>query len=103
MQKTGFVWGNGHEKSWHFSRTRRPQTIRFSGGPYATNAASEKISEKALLLRGEEKILNAVSNKFNFCENDCNSAKNNELLARSIFSSSANFGLLITNDDTLES
>ena len=47
--------------------------------------------------------MNAIANIFNFRENDYNLVKNTEFLARSIFSSSANFGPLMTNNGALES
>ena len=46
---------------------------------------------------------NTVSIFFNFCENDYNLAENNEFLARSIFSSAANFCPLMKHDGVLES
>ena len=52
---------------------------------------------------GVKKNMNSVSKVFNFRKNDSNLAENTEFLARSIFNSSANFGLLMTNDGVLES
>ena len=51
---------------------------------------------------GSKKKINIVSEIFNFCKNDYNLAKNTEFLAKSIFSSSTNFDLLMTNNDVLE-
>ena len=77
-----------------------PRWSDFSGDPHATNAALKELSKKAL--RGTKKKINIVSEIFNFCKNDYNLAKNTEFLAKSIFSSSTNFDLLMTNNDVLE-
>ena len=56
---------------------------------------------KGFITCGEEK--NTVSKISNFRGNVYNSADNIEFFARSIFSSSANFGSLMMNDGVLES
>ena len=47
--------------------------------------------------------MNAVSNIYDFCKNDYNSAENTEFLAKSNFNSSAIFCPLTRNDGALES
>ena len=66
--------------------------------PFAANAIPEKMSRK---LFEEQKT--AVSKIFIFRNNYYNSADNTMFLARLIFSSFANVGQLMTNDDALES
>ena len=63
----------------------------------------KKKSQRKLHQGQNRKKMNAIANIFNFRENDYNLVKNTEFLARSIFSSSANFGPLMTNNGALES
>ena len=55
------------------------------------------------LFEGKRNNSCTVRKNFNFREDDYKLAENTEFLARSSFSRSANFGPLMTNDDTLES
>ena len=53
--------------------------------------------------RGKTEKMNAIATIFNFRKNDYNLVKNTKFLVSSIFSSSASFGPLMTNDSAPES
>ena len=103
MQKTGFVWGNGRTYEIgriFFSGFRKaPYDQICSGAPYATNDVPEKNKQKSSSRRKRKK---SVSKHFNFYKNDYRFAQSTKFLARSIFSSSNNFGLPMTNDVALK-
>ena len=104
----GFVWGNGHLKLYiaisflKLKDEKWPQMIwPFNPSRHADHFWDNKHQHENSS-RDKEKI-NAVSNNFNFRENDYNLAKNTDFLATSNFNNFANVGPLMTNDGALES
>ena len=108
MQKIGFVWENGHSKSYlaelflknetvSDDRTLFPQWVRTLPQPWDKKVSLRKLFD------GRRINSYTARERFNVCQNDYHLAENVDFLARSNFNSSANFGQLMTNDGALES